>query len=59
MDTLPKDAMLCLSVVNTRLRDVYPTLETLCAELDVEQDMLMKKMAEIDYVYDKEQNQFI
>lgn len=33
---LPKDPMMLLSVINTHLRDTYPSLDALCDDLNVE-----------------------
>ena len=33
---LPKDPMLLLSVVNTKIRDYYHTLDALCGDMNVE-----------------------
>ena len=56
---LPNDPMLCLSVVNTKLRDQYKDLESLCEDLNVDKQNLIEKMSAIDYEYTLEQNQFI
>ena len=58
-EELPKDPMLLLSVINTKLRDYYPTLDLLCEELQIDSETLKKRLAEIDYEYDPEQNRFI
>ena len=52
MNNLPNDAMLCLSVVNTKLRDHYVNLDALCEEWII-------KLKTIDYEYDKNTNQFV
>lgn len=59
MTDLPKDAVLCLSVVNTKLRDCYATLDELCLNMDVSKEQLISKLKEISYEYDSEQNQFV
>ncbi len=59
MQELPKDPMLLLSVVNTKLRDFYPSLDVLCMEMDVDKDMLVDKLKGIDYEYDEPGNQFV
>lgn len=58
-EELPKDPMLLLSVINTKLRDYYPNLDLLCEELQIDRETLKKRLAEIDYEYDPEQNRFI
>lgn len=55
---LPKDPILLLSVVNTKLRDYYPSLDALCDDMDVSREVLEKKLGMIDYRYDAEKNQF-
>ena len=55
---LPKDPILLLSVVNTKLRDYYPSLDALCDEVDVSREVLEGKLGMIDYRYDAEKNQF-
>lgn len=59
MQELPKDPMLLLSVVNTKLRDFYPTLDALCDEMGVDKDVLIDKLKGIDYEYDEAGNQFV
>ena len=55
---LPKDPILLLSVVNTKLRDYYPSLDALCDDMDVSREVLEEKLGMIDYIYDAEKNQF-
>ena len=55
---LPKDPILLLSVVNTKLRDYYPSLDALCDDMDVSREVLEEKLGMIDYRYDEEKNQF-
>ena len=55
---LPKDPILLLSVVNTKLRDYYPSLDALCDDMDVSREVLKEKLGMIDYRYDAEKNQF-
>ena len=59
INKLPKDPMLCLSVVNTKLRDSYSNLDDLCQEFEIEKETLIEKLKQIDYEYDANQNQFI
>lgn len=56
---LPKDPVMLLSVVNTQLRDHYPTLDELAASYMVEKQDLIDRLASINYNYDADQNQFI
>lgn len=59
LNQLPNDPMLCLSVVNTKLRDQYKDLESLCEDLNLEKNRLIDKLAQIDYEYDSARNQFV
>ena len=56
---IPKDPMILLSYVNTQLRDFYSSLEALAEGLEVNQEELVKKLADIDYEYDAQRNQFV
>lgn len=58
-ETLPNDPMLCLSVVNTKLRDYYKDIDTLCQDLDIEKEVLIQKLDSIGYEYDATCNQFV
>lgn len=52
------DPYILLSVVNTKLRDEYSSLDLLCDDLDVEQIKIIEKLESIDYKYNCEENQF-
>lgn len=56
---IPKDPMILLSFVNTKLRDQYPTLDALCEDLNVQRDALEQTLAALDFRYSEEQNRFI
>ncbi len=56
---LPRDPMMLLSVVNTRLRDRYASLDALCEDLGVEKTVIMEKLAAIGYAYDEALNRFV
>lgn len=56
---LPKDPALLLSVVNTKLRDYYPSLDALCEDMEVEKAKIEDTLKKIDYEYDKAVNQFV
>ncbi len=58
MDQLPTDPVMLLSVVNTRLRDNYASLDALCEDLHVNRAELESALAAIDYTYNPELNQF-
>ncbi len=56
--TLPKDPQMLLSVINTKLRNDYASLEALCDDLNTDINQIIKSIEQIDYVYDKAVNQF-
>jgi len=58
-DNLPNDPILLLSVVNMKLRDFYKDLDMLCQDLNVNKEELTEKLADIDYEYDINTNQFV
>lgn len=58
-EKLPSDPVLCLSVVNTKLRDYYKDLDSLCQDLEIVKSDLIDKLSMIDYEYDSDKNQFI
>lgn len=59
LKNLPNDPMLCLSVVNTKLRDYYQDLDAMCQDLDIDKNLLIDKLKMIDYEYDSVKNQFV
>ena len=56
---LPRAPVLLLSVVNTKLRDYYSTLDVLCEDMQVDKQELIGKLEMIDYTYDAGSNQFV
>ncbi len=55
---LPKDPMILLSYINTKLRDDYDSLDTLCEDLDVDRTALEETLASAGFAYREEQNRF-
>ena len=56
---LPKDPVILLSFMNMRLRDYGMDLDALCDDLDVERAEIEDILAQIDYLYQAEQHQFV
>lgn len=56
--SLPNDPYMLLSTVNMKLRDDYPSLDELCASLDVDRAALESKLASAGFTYMPEINQF-
>ena len=57
--TLPKDPVMLLSLINTKLRDYNSSLDDLCKEYNLDKDYIIEKLSMIDYHYSKERNQFV
>lgn len=58
MKKIPQDPIICMSYVNTQLRDFYSSLDLLCDDLMINRDELVKKLADAGFSYDREQNRF-
>lgn len=56
---LPQDPYILLSLVNTKLRDYYDSIEGLCDDLEIDQDDLMSQLNAIGYFYHKDNRQFL
>lgn len=59
MAGIPRDPVMLMSFLNTKLRDQYSSLEELCQDLEEDQAELEKKLESIDYRYDAGKNQFV
>lgn len=58
MDNLPHDPIMLLSVINTWLRDEYPTLDELCTDRDIDKPALESALAAVGFTYIPAINQF-
>lgn len=56
---LPKDPVMLLSVVNTKLRDQYPSLTELAKAHMIPEEDIIVSLKKINYEYNKERNQFV
>jgi len=57
--TLPKDPVMLLSLINTKLRDYNSSLDDLCKEYNLDKEYIIEKLSMIDYHYNEERNQFV
>lgn len=55
---LPKDPTMLFSVVNTKLRDFYESLDSLCEEMGADRQEITDRLESAGYHYNKERNQF-
>ena len=58
MQSLPSNAYVLLSVVNTKLRDFYSSLDALCDDLGEDKEEIINILSTINYHYDEDLNQF-
>ena len=58
MTDYPKDPIMLMSWVNMKLRDFYPSLETLCEDLEIPLDELVEKLSAAGFEYNAQLNKF-
>lgn len=58
MMDLPKDPFMLMSVVNQKLRDYYPSLDSLCEDMNVERAELEAILATAGFEYNPAANKF-
>ena len=58
MNELPEDPMILFSLINTKLRDNYTSLEQLCEEIHIDQQQLVEKLHSVGFEYNEELNKF-
>ena len=56
--SLPQDPMMLFSVVNTKLRDEYKSLDDLCADMNVKRKDIENTLAQAGFEYNAAQNKF-
>ena len=55
---LPKDPHILFSVINTRLRDFYSSLDELCDREDEDKESICTILSSAGYTYNEEKNRF-
>ena len=55
---LPSDPNILLSLINTKLRDEYSSLDDLCDSLDIDKELLTEKLQAGGFKYNGSLNQF-
>lgn len=55
---LPNDPIMLMSILNTKLRDRYSSLDELCADMELNREETEKKLAAVGFVYKESINQF-
>ena len=56
---LPQDPFILLSVINTKLRDMYPSLDALCDDLGEDAQDIVSRLAAAGFEYDRHSNRFV
>lgn len=56
---IPKDPVMLLSFINMKLRDFYPSLDELCADLNLNVNDVSEKLASAGFNYDEKLNRFV
>ena len=55
---LPNEPIILLSVVNTKLRDCYSSLDALCDDLGESREEIESKLKAVGFEYDEASNSF-
>lgn len=56
---LPKDPFILFSVINTKLRDFYPSLDALCDDMNEDKQQIIDALNEIGFEYCESKNSFV
>lgn len=56
---LPADDFILLSLVNTKLRDCYPSFEDFCDGEDLQKEEILSRLNAAGFVYDERANAFV
>ena len=59
MNSIPKDPVMLVSYLNTRLRDYDRTLDELCGALNLDKEELSLKLEHAGFEYNEKSGQFI
>lgn len=57
--SIPNDPAMLLSFINTQLRDNYKSLTEFCKANMIDKNLIVDKLASIDYQYDEPSNRFV
>lgn len=59
MVSIPSDPIMLLSFVNTKLRDEYDSLQSMCDDMELDMQEITDKLNAIDYEYHADLNKFM
>ena len=57
--SLPSNPIILLSVINTKLRDCYSSLDSLCDDLNENKEDIISTLSAAGYEYSEPLNQFV
>ena len=58
MAEYPKDPIMLMSWVNMKLRDFYPSLDSLCEDLEIDRNLIEETLKSAGFEYNAELNKF-
>lgn len=58
MEQLPKDPVILMGFINMKLRDFYPSLDELCADMQIDRSELISNLAQGGFEYNPTANKF-
>ena len=57
--SIPSDPIMLMSLINTQLRDKYPSFDELIFANMWDKEAVIEKLKNAGYVYSEEKNQFV
>ncbi len=58
MTNIPQDPMMLMSFINMKLRDLYPSLDALCEDLEISREELEEKLGKAGFEYSEDNKRF-
>ena len=58
MTNIPQDPMMLMSFINMKLRDLYPSLNALCEDLEISREELEEKLGKAGFEYSEDNKRF-
>lgn len=55
---VPHDPIILLGIINMNLRDFYPSMESLCDDLELDFESIDVQLSNAGFIYDKPTNQY-
>ena len=56
---ITSDAFMLLSIINTKLRDFYSSLDILCEDMSEDRKQIEEALGKIGYKYSEKLNKFV